>query len=149
MSTFKMSFSYGQECNINIEGNGYTLENLKYTGTGMGDPTYSMLGTLSSNTTINNLTFKNVTLSATLKTNITGLYGVFNSVTSRGNLNNFVIDGITMTVKAPTGTTVGNFATVDSQGNKTNWLFGGYSTDAEFLADYTDVTVTGATITVQ
>jgi hypothetical protein len=149
MRSYSYNFSYGQECKITIEGNGYTLENLKFVGSGMNNPTYSMLGTLSSNTTINNLTFKNVTLSATLSISIDKLYGVFNGVTSRGNLNNFKIEGLTMTVKAPSGTIIGNFTNVDAEGNKTNWLFGGYDTDAAFLADYTDVTVTDATLIMQ
>jgi hypothetical protein len=147
MSSYKQIFRYGEECSITIEGNGFTLSNLTYEGTGLNGTEYSIFGRMTENTVIKNLTLKDVTLNATLKSTIGKMYALSSSVTG-ATLTNFKVDGITLNITTKSSNGIENIDTASGATNS-SWLFGGYETDALFLEAYTDVTVENSTLNIK
>lgn len=120
-----------------IEGNGKKIKNIKF-----GDITLkatktetSIFGELVSSANITDLTLENleVTVTSSLANPLYKAFVLFTDAEEGATLTDFAINGVTLKIK------VQNYTVNDS-----NWLYGGFETDAGFEAKYPGLTITGA-----
>jgi hypothetical protein len=138
-----------------IQGNGYTLKNITYalSDASTNNGVYSAFGKFAQGAEINDLAFENVTVSINkVRNTVTRLniYLVSASTDSESKFNNFEIDGITLKISTmdETVTTIANIPKQDGVYSTANCLFGGYSSDEEFFAAYSGITVTDVNISI-
>lgn len=133
--------------NCIIEGNGKTISNLQFAQNNIsGGLTYSMFGVLGANSKISNLTFKDVTMTTSIRNGFVSLY-MFNSGAMSGyELDNFHIDGISMSITVPDSASIQNIPKPTTGYDTSNWKFGGSETDAEF--DMKGLVISGASLTI-
>ncbi len=131
--------------NIKIEGNGFTLKNLTY----KPGPSYlkngfsySMLGRLTENASIKNLTLQDTTIEVSVRNNnIVNFYALLHGAQNGAVLENFKVNGLSLTITVPANSAVENIPRTESGYNESNWLFGGEGSDEAFLQRFTGVTV--------
>lgn len=116
-----------------IEGNGHTISGIKITLSAVnnGDTVSPVFDRIYSTAVIKNLTLKDITITVTGKGGLT-FYAICSAVESGAVIQNLTIDGVTATVKIPSTSEVDNA----KNGDRSNWLFGGKSTDEAFCSAY-------------
>ena len=133
------------DCNITIEGNGVTVENLSFANTRMSGGNYAILGNLTKDASIKDLTLKNVKVSAGVQSGSLHLYLLAHGYAG-AKISGLVFDGVKYDISAPSTAHILNIergtATTDE-----NWLFGGLDTDDKFIAEVGGVQVKNATLT--
>ncbi len=150
--------------NSTIEGNGHVIRNLNFSATGIGmGANVSMLGRLSKEAKINNITFENVnaTLETTNNVIVRGVYLVCGGIEEGAQLNGVVFNNVNLTFRdASKQSAIENLCrytteVVDGQQKinvieyvTDNWMFGGLETDAAFMQKY-GVTVNGYSLKVK
>lgn len=114
-----------------IQGNGHTISNLKIGKTLLASDTQiSMFGNIAQGAKIENITFENVTMEYTAKTELfPEIYGVFTSLAEDATIENVTIRG-TLSFSGP-----GQSAASNMMSGYTHCLFGGYASDAVYTAD--------------
>ena len=117
---------------IVIEGNGITLENVKLNAQGISGGEYSMLGKLTADASIKDLTIKNASLTANVRSGTVEFYAFCLNAEDGATLENVAIDGLTVTVS---GASSASFTNLEVE-NIDNWLFGGYTTDDNFIEKF-------------
>jgi hypothetical protein len=135
--------------NVKIIGNGYTIKNLTYTVSNVNtqNGVYSMLGKLSASAEINDLTIENVNITLTTVRTSFSIYLVCSGIESGAKFNNFYINGINLTVgKISSSAKIENIPQTNGEYSKDNCLFGGYSSDVDFLAANGGITVSAVTL---
>ena len=143
---------YSENCKVSKVSIGYGPESGVYGDNLDGGKNYSIFGTLGANAKLINFTLENIRLKLRAISGITNIYVVMSDMVEGAKLENFYIDGISLTLTANrTPTTidrVSNF--VDNNNaytNTTNWLYGGFTTDAEFISGHGDI-VKNAELTI-
>lgn len=115
-----------------IQGNGFTLSNLTIESKS-GD-TRSMFGNIKASAKIENLSFENVTLSATKVLNNIYAYFVFASIEEAATITNVSIQGQFIITKDE------SFAVINlGEGDYKKCLFGGLEKDADYNGGFTVV----------
>ena len=114
-----------------IQGNGFTLSNLTINSTSGG--TRSIFGNIAATAKIENLTIKNVTLSATKVLNKINAYFVFTSIDVGATITNVSIQGQFIITK-PESISVENFG---ANNDYSSCLFGGFNKDADYNGGFT------------
>lgn len=136
--------------NIKIEGNGFTLKNLKYSQTRISSGAYSVFGAFDENAGISNLTLQDVSVTMSLRTGVDAgnkpdLYLVSHSAASSAKFENFVIDGAEMTISCPNANDVIknlSYNSTDQTFACGNLMFGGIAvTDAQFIESNAGIAV--------
>lgn len=120
-----------------IEGNGFTISNLKFESKNIGaNATMSVFGAFADTAAISGLTIENVTVTASTRNaiRVSGIYAVSHAVSEKAKFEDFTIDGIELIVNIAEGATVEN---VDGSHNE--YLIKG--------ADGEEITVSGLTVT--
>jgi len=122
-----------------VEGNGHTITGINIspsTALGNGVTVAPLLGRISAGASIKNLTLKDISITLKCKGELT-FYAIASEVEEGATLENLTVDGITATVSAAGGVTNA------TDGDLSNWLFGGSGTDEQFLTSHKGVTVKG------
>jgi hypothetical protein len=133
--------------NIHIEGNGYTIKGLRFSHTAVDDENiYSIFGKICSDAVINNLTFKDLQLDASIVGNAQ-IYMICSNISQGATLNNLQFISPEFVVYSTDSIT--NIPLNDGVYNLDNYLFGGVSSDKEFLKTYSGVTITDELIAVE
>lgn len=136
-----------------IQGNGYTISNIQFTKSnaiGQGE-TACALGKLCTTAGISNLTLKDIDVSYSVKASGVKIYALFSSVednVSKTAFSNFIVENITLTIKVSTTNKIDNIPSDNGVYSQNNILFGGYSTDEEFLNNFTEISVTNAQLII-
>ena len=135
-------------CQATVEGNGYTISNMKSSVTVSGSVNYSLFGKIGKNAVINNLKLDgiNVEIIGKYSSRIT-FYAICNDMEDGAKVSGLEVSNITATIKLTISETpdfvsaiVANRAGID---DKTHWLFGGNDADAEFESKHPDIKVSG------
>lgn len=114
--------------NGEIQGNGFKLINLKVMKSKItGKSKISIFGNIQAKAVIENLIFENLTFECTMQSSPAEIYFVFTSIAEGAKITNVKITG-TMTISKSEDHIITNMAS----GYK-NCLFGGYTTDEEYL----------------
>ena len=96
-----------------------------------------MFGNILQGAKIENITFENVTMEYTAKTEFfPEIYGVFTSLQEGATITNVIISG-TLSFSGP-----GQSAASNMMGGYTHCLFGGYTADEAYTADGFKVSLT-------
>lgn len=133
------------EFKAHIEGNGYTIKGLDVKATlSTAGAAYSTFGQFTENTVIRNLTFENLTVSATTSREAS-VYAVCSSAVG-ATLENLAFKNVKLNITS--GVAIANIPAVGDGHVTDNWLLGGEGTDAAFLAAHTGVTLENATLTM-
>ncbi len=140
------------ECNIKIAGNGFTIKNLTYNpGRGFitASSNYSILGKLTKDASIKDLTFQDITLNIQVRANaVASFFAITREAEAGATLENVAIDGIKMTMTIPATSSISNIPLTDGVYVTNNWLFGGEGSDEAFIQRFTTVSVSGAEIEI-
>ena len=127
--------NYSTDVDCLIEGNGYTLKNLKIgyaQGTGItAGGTYSIFGTLGENAKIKDLTLDGVTLTYSTRVTVNGFY-FFCSADNGATFENFKIKNAEMKVDHSEGVMVMNIQKIGDSYQSNNWLFGNVTDDGDY-----------------
>ncbi len=131
-----------------IEGNGFKISNLTVSmGTLTNGNTKSVFGTLDKSTTINDLTFENITVNATVRNNaFVNIYAITRGVETGATFNQFTIDGLTLNIEKPNDATLENIQLIAGAYNTENWLYGGVDKDSDFAVS--GITVADASLVI-
>lgn len=146
-AVFLKSDSFG----IQIEGNGITVKNLRFTDTNVNSAfNYSILGKLSSTASIKDFTLKDVTVEARSAGDCGEMYLVSTGYEDGAQLSNFAIADISFKISLPNGKLIENIQK-DGDGvyDSSNWLFGGFGSDDEFIDAVSGIKLSGASLTVK
>ncbi len=127
--------------NINIEGNGVTLRNIKFKSEGISGGPYSIFGKFTAGARIRDLTLKDVEVSATVKSDLNGLYLVMHG-NDGADISGLKLENISLSV------TTGSLILNIQNENTDNWLFGGYDTDDKYIAEKGDISVSNASLKI-
>lgn len=112
-----------------IQGNGFTISNLNVIKSKItGGSKVSLFGDIQGTAVIENLTLNNLTFTYSLQSSPVEIYFVFTSLAQGAKITNVKLSGQMEISKAETHI-VSNMAS-----GYTHCLFGGYATDAEYLA---------------
>lgn len=112
-----------------IQGNGFTISNLNVIKSKItGGSKVALFGDIQATAVIENLTLSNLTFTYSLQSSPVDIYFVFTSLAQGAKITNVKLSGQMEISKAETHI-VGNLVSSYS-----NCLFGGYATDAEYLA---------------
>jgi hypothetical protein len=145
-----VNVSFNTKCKI--EGNGYKISNFNYNYSSslQNGGKISVFGDLYGSASIKNLTLENVNINFSVRPNArVNIYALFKSVQTTGaTFENFIIDGLTLTVSMPTSSTIANIQNIGGNYEQDNWLFGAYETDSEFTAIYSGISVTNSTFVI-
>ncbi len=146
MANDSVGISYNTKCKI--EGNGYTISNFSYTYSSSlaNGNIVSAFGKLYGTASIKNLTLQNVSFDLSVRNNArVSIFALFSSVNESGaTFENFVIDGLKLKVSMPTSSSISNIQNIGGTYENDNWLYGAYSTDSEFTAIYSGISVTNS-----
>ncbi|MGN0818469.1 MAG: InlB B-repeat-containing protein, partial [Candidatus Coproplasma sp.] len=146
--------------NCQIEGNGFTIENLTFSPNMQfvtPNSAYSVFGQFGKTAVINNLTVKNLSVNVPIRSTVSSakLYLISKGIDEGAAFNNFTIDGACLTVRISESTTIENIREEDGVFNEDNWIFGGVAsgdnenpTDEAFLAKYSGVTVSDSQLII-
>ncbi|MDE6790595.1 MAG: hypothetical protein K2J61_02625 [Clostridia bacterium] len=138
----------GVEVNATVQGNGFTISNLKFAVTGAINNDFSVFGTIGASFKLSNLKIENIKIDITAKGNIS-LYAVCNGLDASAHIEGLEISGITAHVKIPASNRVRNVQIKKQDGteveDKSHWLFGGSDNDEQFQANHPQIKVTGET----
>lgn len=132
-----------------IEGNGHTISNLSFSATRISNGSNSMLGNIKSTAKILNLTLENVSVSFKLHSSgIPSLYMLFQSIEEGATFKDFNISGIeeSITYNRTTSCFIANIQLIGESYETSNWKYGGFESDSDFVHD--GITVTGASLTI-
>lgn len=111
-----------------IQGNGFTLSNLKVErGFIEANSKVSLFGEIEAGAKIENLTLDGLTFEYSIKTSPVDIYFAFSSLSAEATVTNVKLSG-TMTVTKSGDHTVSSF-----DDDFANCLYGGYATDAEYI----------------
>lgn len=135
-----------------IQGNGYTVSNIQFTKSnaiGQGE-TACALGKLCATASVSNLTLKDIDVSYSVKASGTKVFALFGSVEEnvpKTAFSDFKVENITLTIKVSKDNKIDNIGE-NGEYSQSNILFGGYSTDEEFLEKFTEISVTNAQLII-
>ena len=137
-------------CQATVEGNGYTISNMKSTVTASGAVNYSLFGTIGENAVINNLKLDGITVDITgrYSSRIT-FYAICSDMKDGAKVNGLEVSNIKATIKLSiSDSTAFESAKVPESvrpgiEDKTHWLFGGTDTDAVFLSKHDGIKISG------
>ncbi len=134
--------SRGVRAEIKGDGEGKKLYNLNFKpatfSAGNGDTVAPVFGGIYSTAKISNVTLSNISISLKGRGNLS-FYAICSDIEEGATFENFTIDGVTAEVDIPN-----NYIVTNAQnGDRSNWLFGGKGTDAQFLAAYSGITLMG------
>ena len=131
-----------------IEGNNKTVSNIKVTSILRNAGTFSLLGNLGETAQIKNLNISNVTLTLTANADIS-LYAIFGTGIAEGAvIENVSLTDLTVNITKQAGILIDNIQMLDSgEYEIDNWLYGAYSTDAQFIEVYGEI-VKNATLII-
>ena len=131
--------------NATLEGNGFTVTGLTVSVTNRQDK-IAFFGEIGASAVIRNITFEGIdfTVKTSPKT-LSDIYLFSTNVSTSATLENVIVSG-KLTVDRivnDNGNTseVLNFTKEENEYLSDNWLFGGFDTDADFLAAFPGVTV--------
>lgn len=123
-----------RKMNGEINGNGYTLKGLKVIGELSGkNNSFGLFGAIGATAKITDLTIENVSMTAKFSTPEfhANIYFLFASKDENATVSNVTVSG-TLKIIGPSSCVIDNIMTED--GNVyTNCLYGGYTTDAEYV----------------
>lgn len=124
-----------------LNGNGHKISNLKFLKTKINDGSYSILGTIKETAKISDITFENVSVTyKTMKSGVANFYFAFSQMENGAQIENVSFDGGSMVIELGSAFTAQNIM-VGDEWLLTNWMFGGFASDAE----YTGMTVVNVT----
>ncbi len=126
-----------------IEGNGYTVRNLKVKTNGyLRSGEAAVFGEIAPTAAIKNITFENLTFSCQVANNANlELYFVFKKLNEGAVISDVTVGGKLSIVNLGTGALVTNLYKNDEYSGSDHWLFGGFETDSL----YTDITISPGT----
>lgn len=127
-----------------IEGNGHKISNFAYDVTlGVGvDSAAPVFGNIAETASIKNLSLDAIKIKLTCRTSMSYFYAIFSGVEQGAVIENLKIGNVKAELTLPG--TVANAADDD----RSSWLFGGKSSDAEAITAY-GITLTGSqTLTI-
>jgi len=131
-----------------IAGNGHKVRNATVTKSNMNTATaFSALGTIDASAVITDLKFENISVSVTMKQNaLVNVYALITDVADGATVSGIEFKNVSMNITLNVGSTVLNIQQVEGTDtfDKSNWLFGGSGTDAQFLTEFDGkITLTG------
>lgn len=133
--------------NSKVEGNGFTVSNIKITSRLPGNNNVSLFGTLGANAQINNLTLQTVTADISFRTGNLTIYALFSGVNEGATLKGFKVVDYTLSISGASNGTILNIQKDNAGVYITdNWLYG-TGTDAEFISKYGNI-VQNATLKI-
>ena len=117
-----------------IQGNGYTISNLKVTiKAGTNTSSMSMFKDITASAKIENLTFTGLQLEFTMRTkDIESIHFAFTSIEEGATITNVSLQG-SMTIIKPVGNKIFNMSLEDGGYQYTKCLYGGYESDAAYI----------------
>ena len=156
VNAFKCDMPYSFEATI--KGNGYKVSNVYFEESGI-TPQYGTMGAfgeLCSTANVSNFTLENVTINYTMRSaanaQVFTAFALFSSVEDGAEqsvvFDNFAINNLTFNITLSSKDSISNAPNVEGEYDKTHFLFGGYNTDAEFLATFGGFTVSNATLNI-
>ena len=145
-----------------LQGNGFKIHNFIVQENSRNDTvsvgsTLSFIGTVSANAKLENITFENIRVSATLMPPIDGqnsasVYALIGGVEEGATFTNVAFKNISLTLRFnPEKSYIENIQKPDgaTEYDTSNWLFKCEGTDAQFLTTYTGITVEQTAIDIQ
>ena len=121
------------DVNATIQGNGHTISNLRFAlpGTAAQNAQYSVFGSLGSQFKLYNLKLSGITVTFTTGVPVS-YYALWSGMKAGAEVNGFEVENVKAEV-----TLFGDIAMIMNaqQDNRNNWLFGGVTSDAAFLAE--------------
>lgn len=120
--------------NGEIKGNGYTLKNLKVIGELSGkNNEFALFGSIGATAKITDLTIENISMNAKFSTPDfhANVYFLFTAKDAEATISNVTVSGA-LKVTGPSSCVADNIMT-DGGNVFTNCLYGGYTTDAEYV----------------
>ncbi len=134
--------------NATVQGNGFTISNLKFEVKGAAVNSFSVFGNIGASFKLSNLKMQNITIDITARGNI-GLYAICTGLNASASIEGLEISGVTAHVKIPATNRVNNVQLKMQDGteveDKSHWLFGGNDNDEQFQANHPQIKVTGET----
>lgn len=131
-----------------VQGNGFTISNLKFEVKGAAVNRFSVFGNIGASFKLSNLKMQNITIDITARGNI-GLYAICTGLDAAASIEGLEISGVTAHVKIPAANRVDNVQLKMQDGteveDKSHWLFGGNDNDEQFQANHPQIKVTGET----
>lgn len=142
-----------------IDGNGKSISGLTVSlSSVLNDGEVSLFGKIGANAEIKNLTLKNVSVTASVKSGAwIRAYALFTKVTEGAKIANVTVDGISVSVTMDANSGIRNIPSLSGSYKTDNWLYGRYGkdndenldrTDAAFEEIYPDLEVLNATLKI-
>ncbi len=120
-----------------LEGENHTIKGLNFASTPGAGLSISMFGDIAATTKIKDVTFEDITFTLSASRGSCSFYLLFSTFAEGATIENVKVDGVEATVTLTGSGAIGNM----QLGYKSNWLYGGSSTDAEFEAAHGDIVV--------
>lgn len=132
-----------------IEGNGVTLKNLNFSSSPTNGASVSMFGSLSETAVIRNLNIETVKATVTLRSGMeVNLHALFSAYAAGAKLENVSVKGYSLNVTLGINAGIKNIQQQNDGYITTNWLYGGFNSDEEFVSQYGEKIVTKAALTI-
>jgi len=139
-STASVKFSLKRDIEFTgtIQGNGYTISNIKVVQTGIAATTkYSLLGSVGAGAKIEGLTLENIELDLTVRTGGGAIAGVFSSIGEGAAISGFAVKDLKLKLNLAQSVNLTNIpAKEDGTFSDESYLFGGDMTDEQYAEKY-------------
>lgn len=133
-----------------ICGNGHTITGLKF---GVTQVTrgrhYSIFGTIAETASIEDLTLKDITITARVSATEVCLYAIFSACDDGARFSDFKVDGLQCEITITSAGALDNIPSRDGSYDTKNWIFGGAASDEAYLQSNNGLTMENYDITVK